>query len=133
MITGGCRCGAIRYRLQAGPVATRMCWCRDCQYWACGHATVNMIVPSGALQVEGAPAGYESNADSGHRMRRSFCTQCGTQLFSQALENPNFIVVRVGTLDDPGQFPPECVIWTDSAPGWAKIDALLPAFPAQPG
>ena len=60
--TGGCRCGAIRYTLSAAPVATRLCWCRDCQYWATGNAAVNIIVPRAAVAVEGTPRAWESLA-----------------------------------------------------------------------
>lgn len=133
MIKGGCRCGAIRYHVGTDPVAARMCWCRDCQYWACGNASANIIVRRDALHVDGATSSYESLADSGHHMRRSFCGQCGTALFSEALENVDLLVVRVGSLDHPERFAPECVIWTGSAPAWAVIDASLPAFPRQPG
>lgn len=131
--TGGCRCGAIRYTLSAEPVATRLCWCRDCQYWATGNAAVNIIVPRAAVAVEGAPRAWESLADSRHRMRRSFCADCGTQVFSEALENRDYMVIRVGTLDDAGDLRPDVVIWTDSAPPWARIDPGLKAFPRQPG
>lgn len=133
MIEGGCRCGAIRYRLQAEPVAARMCWCRDCQHWACGNASVNLIVRRDALHVDGVPSRYESLADSGNHMRRSFCGACGSALFSESRENVDFLVVRVGSLDQPGRYPPQAVIWTDSAPAWAVIDPSLPAFPRQPG
>jgi hypothetical protein len=131
--TGGCRCGAIRYTLSAAPVATRQCWCRDCQYWAAGNATVNLVVARSAVRVDGAPAAWESLADSGHHMRRSFCAGCGTPLFSEARENPDFMVVRAGSLDDANGVAPDMVIWTDSAPAWARFDPALPAYPRQPG
>jgi hypothetical protein len=131
--TGGCRCGAIRYTLAAAPVATRLCWFRDCQYWATGNAAVNIIVPRAAVTVDGAPRAWESIADSGHHMRRSFCGDCGTQLFSEARENTEFMVVRVGTLDDPSGIQPDIVIWTASAPAWARIDPAMTAWPGQPG
>ncbi|WP_222928082.1 GFA family protein [Luteimonas viscosa] len=130
--TGGCRCGAIRYTLSAAPVATRLCWCRDCQYWATGNAAVNIIVPRAAVAVEGTPRAWESLADSGHHMRRAFCGDCGTQLFSEALENTESMVIRVGTLDDASAVVPDVVIWTDSAPAWAHIDPAMTAWPRQP-
>ena len=130
--TGGCRCGAIRYTLEAEPIAVRMCWCRDCQYWACGNAAVNIIVPRAAVAVQGAPRHWDSLADSGHHMRRSFCGDCGTQVFSEAEENTQFMVIRVGTLDDAAGLQPQVAIWTDSAPSWAHIDPALQAFPRRP-
>lgn len=129
---GGCRCGAIRYTLSAEPLATRLCWCRDCQYWALGNAAVNIMVPRASVVVTGAPEHWESVAESGNRMRRSFCGDCGTHLFSESSGNLQNMVVRVGTLDDASWVRPTAVIWTDSAPPWAHIDPALQAFPRQP-
>ena len=131
--TGGCRCGAIRYTLSAEPLATRVCWCRDCQYWALGNAAVNIMVPRAAVAVTGTPRHYDSVADSGNAMRRSFCGDCGTHLLSESSGNLLNMVVRVGTLDDAGGIAPTVVIWTASAPAWAQIDPSLQAFPGQPG
>ena len=55
-ITGGCRCGAVRYRIEAEPLFTRHCWCRDCQYISAGAGTVNVFFPSEPVKVEGAHA-----------------------------------------------------------------------------
>ncbi|WP_372012971.1 GFA family protein [Pseudoxanthomonas sp. 10H] len=131
--TGGCRCGAIRYTLSAPPLATRLCWCRDCQYWALGNAAVNIVVPRAAVATRGSPCHFDSTAESGNRMRRSFCGTCGTQLFSESSGNLQNMVIRVGTLDDAGGIVPTAVIWTDSAPAWATLDPALAAFPRQPG
>lgn len=130
--TGGCRCGAVRYTLDAEPAAVRLCWCRDCQYWAAGNAAANLLVARAAVAVRGELRGWESLADSGHRMRRSFCPACGTQVFSEALENAERLVIRIGTLDDATGLAPQAIIWTDSAPAWARIDPSLQAFPRQP-
>ena len=49
-ITGGCRCGAVRYSIEAEPIAARHCWCRDCQYIGAGLGTVNVFFPSEAVK-----------------------------------------------------------------------------------
>lgn len=64
-ITGGCLCKAVRYSINAAPVATRACWCRVCQYLGAGNATVNVCFPSNALKVSGALGDYRMVADSG--------------------------------------------------------------------
>jgi hypothetical protein len=131
-ITGGCLCGAVRFRSAAAPIATRYCWCRDCQRFAAGNATVNVVFARPAVTVEGEVAAYESLADSGNRMRRSFCPKCGTPLFSETEARPHMIIVRAGALDDPEVAEPSAAIWTSSAPRWACIDPNLKQFPVQP-
>lgn len=131
-ITGGCLCGAVRYTFTAPPLFTRSCWCRVCQYLAAGNATVNVGFPSAALNVVGDLRVYASVADSGNRMRRSFCPSCGTPVFSASDARPNAIIVRAGTLDDPELGKPAGIIWTDSAPSWACLDPALPTTPKQP-
>ena len=131
-IQGGCLCGAVRFRSTAAPLATRYCWCRDCQHFAGGAATVNVIFPSEAVTVEGETTAYENLAASGSQMRRSFCPKCGSPLFSQAKSRPHMIIIRAGALDDPDLAPPTGSIWVSSAPRWACIDPDLPQIPGQP-
>ena len=131
-MTGGCRCGKVRFRIEAEPISSRACWCRDCQYWASGNATVNVVFPSQAFSVVGETADYVSAADSGSVMHRRFCPACGTPLFSQAEPRPHLVIVRGGALDEPARASPQAVIWTASAPAWARIDSDLPAFERGP-
>jgi hypothetical protein len=131
-ITGGCLCRAVRYRISAPPIVTRVCWCRLCQYLGAGSGTVNSCFPSNALTIEGETRDYPSIADSGNVMHRRFCPQCGTQLFSAAESRPHLIFVRAGSLDDPEVARPSTTIWTAQAPSWACIDGDLPAVAAQP-
>ena len=129
--TGSCLCGAVRYRLQADPIATRICWCRDCQKIA-GNGTVNMVVASTAIEITGQTAEYASTADSGNLMRRRFCPNCGAHLFSNSSARPQITVVRVGTLEDPSSVRPSANIGTASAPAWACIDSHIDHFDHQP-
>lgn len=130
--TGGCRCGAVRYAIEAEPLTTRVCWCRDCQYLGAGSGTVNVVFPSDAATISGALAEYESTADSGNVMRRGFCARCGTPLTTQSSARPHLLTVRAGSLDDPEIAQPAITIWTSSAPSWAVFDPRLPREETQP-
>jgi len=130
-ITGGCLCGAVRYKVVAAPIVTRVCWCRLCQYLGAGSGTVNTCFPSDAISIEGELADFKSVADSGNTMHRRFCPACGTQLFSEAEARPHLIFVRAGTLDDPEIAKPSVTIWTEAAPTWACIDSALPTYTRQ--
>lgn len=131
-VTGGCLCGAVRYAIAAEPMSARTCWCRDCQYWAAGSATVNVVFPAEAVTISGPLTDYASRADSGSHMHRHFCSVCGTPVLSAAKERPHLTIVRAGTLDDPEIGRPQQAIWADAAPRWAVIDPALPRTPGQP-
>lgn len=131
-LTGGCRCGAVRYIIMAEPLFARHCWCRDCQYVGAGSGTANVFFPSESLKIEGALTDYQSHADSGTLMHRQFCPSCGTPMFTQADTRRHHIGVRAGTLDDPDLGKPQITIWTSSAPSWACFDPNLPCEERQP-
>src|ERR1043165_3238981 len=131
-ITGGCLCRKVRFRITAEPMAMRLCWCKVCQYFAAGNASAHVVFPGGAITIEGEPRDYVSVADSGARMHRRFCADCGTHLFSEAETRPHLIIVRNGALDDRELLKPGATIWTDSGPGWARIDESLPQYNCQP-
>jgi hypothetical protein len=129
--TGGCLCGAVRYRISAPPLTARVCWCRDCQRLA-SNGTVNAIFPSASIDIAGTPAEYTRTADSSSQVRRRFCPQCGSQLFADSSGRPGLTVVRLGTLDDPSTIKPTANIWSSSAPAWACLDAALDRIEGQP-
>jgi hypothetical protein len=132
MIKGGCLCGAVRFTARAEPIVMRACWCRVCQYFASGNATINVVFPTEAVAITGELRDFASAADSGRRMHRRFCPLCGVHMFSAAEERPQLLIVRAGTLDDPSVVKPAAAIWTASAPAWAHIDPDLPHFEGQP-
>ena len=130
-VTGRCLCGDVSYRIAAGPVASRICWCRDCQRIA-SNGTVNAIFPTQAIEISGSPGEYTRAAESGNQVRRRFCTRCGSQLFADSTGRPGLTVVRLGTLDEPSSIKPTANIWSASAPAWACLDTSLERVEAQP-
>jgi hypothetical protein len=131
-VTGRCLCGAVRWESAELPIVTRVCWCRDCQYFGAGSGTVNAAFHTNVFKVTGEMTDYPSVASSGNKMHRKFCPSCGTPLFSEAEARPHLIFVRVGTFDDPDIADPAMTIWTSSAPCWASIDNELPQVEKQP-
>lgn len=131
-ITGGCLCGSVRYAIASGPIVTRQCWCRLCQYLGGGSSTVNSGFLKADFTVTGEMTSHEAIADSGSPMVRTFCPKCGTPLFSETPVRPHLRFIRVGTLDDAGSIRPEMTIWTAEAPEWACFDPDAPKFEGQP-
>lgn len=131
-LQGGCMCKSVRWQSSQQPLVTRSCWCRDCQYLGAGSGTVNMLMKRDGFSLSGATSSWSSPGDSGNVIERHFCPACGTPVYATAAARPGFIVVRVGTLDDPEAVTPTMNIWTSSAPRWAAIDMQLVCFGKQP-
>ena len=129
--SGGCLCGAMRFRISAEPIVSRICWCRDCQHIS-SNGTVNAIFPSDAITITGTPAEYVRTADSGNQVRRRFCATCGSHLFADSTGRAGLTVVRMGTLDEPSSISPSSNIWASSAPVWACLDTTLGRDEKQP-
>lgn len=128
---GHCLCGSAHYLISVDPVAARICWCRDCQYIA-ANGTVNLLVPTSALEIHGELSEHTGTADSGNQIKRRFCPTCGSHLFANSSARPQFTVVRAGTLDNPSSIQPTANIWASSAPAWACLSSGLERIEQQP-
>ena len=129
--TGSCLCGAVRFKLTTEPLATRICWCRDCQHLS-GNGTANVLVAAEGLSISGTLSEYIKPADSGNQITRQFCPSCGTHLFAKSSARPEFRVLRAGNLNEPSSIKPTMNIWAASAPTWACLDSSIERVEQQP-
>jgi len=130
--TGGCMCGAVRYECTGAPMFMGNCHCRDCKR-AAGSASAPAIgVPRSAVKVSGEVKYYESKTDSGNMVKRGFCPNCGSRLFSLPPFAPDVIVILASSLDDPSIFQPAMDIYTSSAQPWDHMNPALQKFPKMP-
>jgi hypothetical protein len=120
-ITGRCLCGAISYRADADPVAQAVCHCTDCQRQTGSPFSVFVGVPRAAFTVEGSTlASFATiGEDHGGETQRSFCTACGSPVFSISPLAPELAFIKAGTLDDASWVQPTVEAWTRSAQPWS--------------
>ena len=120
-LTGGCACGAVRYRA-AGPVRFALrCACRACQRDSGAGHGVHVALPSDGFAVTGAPRIFDRRADAGGLVRKAFCPDCGCPLWGLADRSPGIVLVAAGSLDDPARIAPRKVIWRSSAQPWDRL------------
>jgi len=130
--TGGCACGALRYQISGEPLVSVDCQCRDCQSESgTGHQS-HLTFPRAAAHMTGEAAGWEMRGDSGRSKTRWFCPTCGSPLYMTFPENPDLFTVRAASLDDPGRYRPQMVLYRSSAHVWDKVDPDLPSFDKMP-
>ena len=114
------------------PIATRQCWCRQCQQIAAGGPTNNAMFKTEAVTISGDLGWHDYVAASGNTLHQGFCPKCGSPVVAWSSARPYLRTVRLGVLDRGHGLSPAMAIWTDEAPEWALIDPSLESHPRQP-
>lgn len=124
-LTGGCLCGAVRYRVDGEMTDAAHCHCRICQR-ASGSGFITWgTFPASAFAYEREePAAYRSSGEA----VREFCGRCGTQLVFRADHGEN-VDITIASLDEPDAIMPQGNIWVGSRRLWCHgFDRDLPDF-----
>ncbi len=122
-LTGGCQCGAVRYRLEAEPTGANVCHCRMCQKASGGPFMAFAGVRLDELVwTRGAPKVFASSAVA----ERGFCPDCGTPLTYRLLDRDR-ISVTIGSLDQPSAVAPEMQYGVEFEALVARLDSVAAA------
>jgi hypothetical protein len=98
--TGGCQCGAVRFRVRGRLAEPSICHCRMCQK-AFGNYYAPLVGTGEAELVwtRGAPKYFQSS----NHVKRGFCENCGTPL---SFEAPDGVGLAIGAFDEPARIRP---------------------------
>lgn len=119
-LTGGCQCGAIRFRVE-GLGRASICHCRMCQK-AFGSYFAPLVGVEGLVWTRGAPAVFQSSSQA----RRGFCRDCGTPLTFETAFGTD---LAIGAFDTPAAIPPTVQFCTESRVMDLADMAILPGRP----
>lgn len=99
--SGGCQCGAVRFRIEGALQSISICHCRMCQK-AFGNFYAPLATPAdGSLTwTRAEPKRFQSSS----AVQRGFCPECGTPLTYEA---PDGIALAIGAFDDPASVAPD--------------------------
>lgn len=103
--SGGCLCGAIRYRTVPHASNAWICNCHFCQRMTGGPFLVEHCFTRDEIDVtRGTPAIYTHvSAGSGKEVYVHFCAACGSHLFLTLERWPETKNIFTTTLDDPAE------------------------------
>ena len=121
-LTGGCQCGAVRYRLDAAPTGANVCHCRMCQ--KAGGAPFMAFAgvrPTELAWTRGGPKIFVSSAIG----ERGFCGDCGTPLTYRGYGRDR-VSVTIGSLDAPAAVAPVVQFSAETRIPWLDDVANLP-------
>jgi hypothetical protein len=98
--TGGCQCGAVRFRVEGALGDASVCHCRMCQKaFGSFYAALVSVRDAKLIWTRGEPKKFQSS----NAAARGFCANCGTPLTYEA---PDGIAIAIGAFDDPTDIVP---------------------------
>ena len=130
--TGGCYCGAVRYRAEGKALFKAQCHCRECQYISGGGPNYFLMVGhEGFAWTAAEPAAF-ARSDLDSPVTRRFCATCGTHISTER-PGARTYVLKAGTLDDPASYGgPTAAIYMCDTQAFHLVPEGLPAFDKLP-
>jgi len=127
---GGCSCRAVRYRMTSAPMIVHGCHCSWCQRETGSAFATNAVIEADRVELLAGPVEVvPTPSASGKGQKISRCPKCKVALWSNyAGSGEAMRFVRVGTLDEPGRFPPDIHIFTSTKLPWLVLPQGVPAF-----
>ena len=124
-LSGGCQCGAVRFRVDGQPGRASICHCRMCQKAFAGPFGALVTVKVADLTwTRGVPTNFQSS----DQVRRGFCAACGTPLTFDYSDS--VIDLTVFAFDDPSAVQPMVQLARESRAPWIDYVADLPVRPS---
>lgn len=124
--TGGCQCGAIRYRLHGEIYRLNICHCKDCQRQSGSAFGMSLIIPLESFKLEsGELKTFQLPVESGRTKTCVFCPDCGVRIYNQTSA---MCSLKAGTLDDTSWLVPDAHYWTKRKQPWVELADGLPCF-----
>lgn len=121
--TGGCQCGATRFRITGQVKGSSICHCRMCQKaFGAFYAPLVDIGEAKLAWTRGEPKHFQSS----NHVKRGFCPGCGTPLTYEAADG---VAIAIGAFDDPSGHPPTIQYGTEGKLGFVDRLHDLPKRP----
>ena len=126
---GGCDCKLIRYEMQKRPMIVHACHCTWCQRETGSAFAWNGMIESSELLVEGQPEIIDTPSASGKGQKIHRCPRCKIAVWSNYSGGGDKLsFIRIGSLDNPSEFPPDAHIFISTKQSWVAIPESVPAF-----
>lgn len=112
--TGGCQCGAVRFRIKGKLGRPSICHCRMCQKAFGGFFGPLVTAPEGGVEwTRNEPNYFQSSIN----ISRGFCSACGTPL---TYRHPGGLEIAIGAFDDRSDLAPQIQVNYAARLAWVE-------------
>lgn len=129
-LSGGCRCGFLRYSVAADLAPVVHCHCGFCRHVHGASFTTVGFCSASAFAWD-SPSGEPSRFVTPLGNHRHFCGRCASPVYNLA-PGIGLACVIVLSLDEPSRAMPWAHVNTESKAPWLEIRDRLPQFEAWP-
>ncbi len=117
---GGCRCGQVRFKMNAAPIITGACHCTGCQRMSSSAYSLSAAIPAERFEItQGEPVVGGLHGATKHY----FCPHCMSWMFTRPEGFDWFVNIRSTMLDDTSGLAPFMETWRAEGFAWAKTGA----------
>jgi hypothetical protein len=129
-LKGGCRCGAVRYRIVGKPVLVCGCCCKDCARITGNPGTIWVGIHGPMIEFTDALPVFRETAPFSERGHCAICEVPLTfrRIRGEAEVDPLFYVTAE-SLDDPTQVKPSEIVYYDQRPAGFEAEPGIPLHP----
>ena len=132
-LTGGCLCGAVRYRCEGEPTSVGICQCERCQRQSGSSFLIAVVYPKELVEIEqGALETFTASIDGENELSRHFCPRCGSALMITLDRYPEIRSMMGGTIDDKTAIQPTFSLWCSNGQPWLELPDGIERFAEYP-
>jgi hypothetical protein len=93
---------------------------------------MELMIAADGFELLGELDSYVVTGDSGKPVTRWSCANCASGVYLESAADPDYLFLKVGSLDDPSWVIPEMHIYTAAKQPWTQIDDRLPQYEGAP-
>jgi hypothetical protein len=123
-------CGGVSYEIKGSIHHARYCHCTNCRKFSGTAYAAWGLVRTADLCLAPIESGI-TQYDSGGGLR-VFCTRCGSPLWYEPKNLPDYRGIPLGVIDDGDVPAPTMHVWTKSKAAWITLHDGLPAHETHP-
>ncbi len=129
VVKGQCFCGKIRFEVHGSLTDVILCHCRECRRFH-GHLGAYTFTARENLKLEDDAClkWRRSLNDFSPDVRKGFCSECGSSLFSDPIDQ-DVIAIAAGVLDAPTGLKIRGHVWMEQAGDYYEVNDETPQLP----
>ena len=132
IFTGSCLCGSVNYKSNSDPLVIQNCHCDQCRKATGSVYLTNLFIKEENFEITGEVNNYTHLSDTGNKMTKYFCPNCGSQVFGKNSGRPGIITIRAGTVNEKDIIKPIRNLFLKSKVPSTPIDSNLEACEGMP-